>query len=76
MQTIHVTTVAEADGELHLSNLPVHKGDTVEAIVLVPDGMTDDRRSRAREDFLQYVRSSSSVPPGLIRRARKYMNAV
>ena len=64
MRTIHVKTVAEADGELHLSNVPVHKGDAVEAIVLVPDGMNDDRRRRAREDFLEHARSSSFCSSG------------
>ena len=65
MRTIHVKTVAEADGELRLSNLPVHKGDAVEAIVLMPDGMTDERRRGARADFLEHARLASfcSSPP-------------
>jgi len=64
MRTIHVKTVAETDGELRLSNLPVHKGDAVEAIVLMPDGMTDERRRGAREDFLEHARSSSFCSSG------------
>jgi hypothetical protein len=59
MRSIHVKTVADVDGELHLSNLPVHKGDAVEAIVLMPDGMTDECRRRAREEFLEHARSAS-----------------
>ncbi len=64
MRSIHVNAVAEADGELRLSNLPVHKGDAVEAIVLLPEGMTDERRSIARDEFLAHARSSSFCSSG------------
>ena len=37
MRAIRITTVVEKDGELHLSQLPCRKGDSVEAIVLLPD---------------------------------------
>ncbi len=64
MRSLHVNAVAEADGELRLSNLPVHKGDVVEAIVLMPDGMTDEHRGRAREEFPENARSSSFCSSG------------
>ncbi len=59
MRTIHVKTVAETDGELRLSNLPIQKGDTVEAIVMMSNGMSVERRQNAREDFLKHASSSS-----------------
>ena len=55
MRSVHVKVVAEADGELHLCNLPIQKGDAVEAIVIVPDGMTRDPREQRRDDFLRHA---------------------
>ena len=59
MRTIHVKTVAEVDGELRLLNLPIQKGDAVEAIVMMPNDMSVERRRKAREDFLKHASSSS-----------------
>ena len=33
MEPIHIETVVQTDGELHISDLPFHKGDRVEAII-------------------------------------------
>jgi hypothetical protein len=33
MGCVHIRTVVAVDGELHLSNLPCHKGDEVDAVV-------------------------------------------
>jgi hypothetical protein len=35
MNTIHVETVVESDGVLHLTNLPCQKGDRVEAVIVL-----------------------------------------
>ena len=59
MRTIHLKAVAEADGELRILNLPIQKGDAVEAVVMMPDGTPVDRRMNAREDFLKHASSSS-----------------
>ena len=37
MQAIKVETTVEKEGELHLTNLPVHPSQRVEVIVLVPE---------------------------------------
>jgi hypothetical protein len=37
MQAIKVATTIEKDGELHLTNLPVHSDQQVEVIVLIPE---------------------------------------
>jgi hypothetical protein len=37
MQAIKVETTVEKEGELHLTNLPVHLYQRVEVIVLVPE---------------------------------------
>lgn len=58
MRSIHLKIVAAADGELRLSNLPVHKGDEVEAIVLMPERVVDERRREARAEFLEHTTSS------------------
>ena len=58
MNRIHVKTVVETDGELHLSNLPCRKGDEVEAIILVPEAAAASERRAARDRFLQRARSS------------------
>ncbi len=59
MRSVHVKTIVEADGELRLANVPVRKGDPVEAILLVPDRMTEERRGRARADFIEHTRSAA-----------------
>ena len=40
MQAIKVETTVEKEGELHLTNLPVHPPQRVEVIVLVPEETT------------------------------------
>jgi len=35
MNRIRIETIVEADGELHLSDLPCHKGDRIEAVISV-----------------------------------------
>ncbi len=37
MQAIKVAATVEKDGELHLTNLPVHPDQRVEVIVLIPE---------------------------------------
>ncbi len=59
MRGVHVKTIEEADGELRLANVPVRKGDPVEAILLVPDDMTEERRGRARADFIEHMRPAA-----------------
>ncbi len=76
MRSVHVKVVAEADGELHLCNLPIQKGDAVEAIVIVPDGMTRNRASNGATISCGMPRGALSVPPDRIRPARNCMNAV
>lgn len=58
MRTIRVETVAQRDGEVHLSDLPCRKGERVEAIVTFPDAGDATARQRARELFLARARAS------------------
>ena len=72
MNAIRVETTVEADGELHLTELPCRRGDKVEAIVLileplsrpVPDVEREKARAAALDQFLALARSSSLRSPG------------
>jgi hypothetical protein len=59
MNAIRIETIVQADGELHLTQLPCRKGDHVEAIVLLPDIANDESiRDEARRRFVTLARSS------------------
>jgi hypothetical protein len=51
MSTIKVEAIVEADGELHLRNLPYRKGERVEAIIQV--NADAGERERERQAGLQ-----------------------
>ena len=66
MNAVRVETTIQADGELHLTDLPCRRGDKVEAIVLVlepsrpaPDGEREKARAAALDQFLVLARSST-----------------
>ena len=67
MNADRVETTVEADGELHLTELPCRRGDKVEAIVLIlekplrpaPDAERENTRAAAVDQFLALARSSS-----------------
>jgi hypothetical protein len=67
MNTVRVETTVEADGELHLTELPCRRGDKVEAIVFIleqssrsaPNGERETARATALAQFLALARSSS-----------------
>jgi hypothetical protein len=67
MNAIRVETTVEADGELHLTDLPCRRGDKIEAIVLIleqssgptADGQPEKARAAAVDQFLTLARSSS-----------------
>ena len=66
MNAVRVEMTVEADGELHLTDLPCRRGDKVEAIVLVlepsrlaPDAQREKARAAALDQFLALARSSS-----------------
>ena len=58
MNAIRVKTLVQADGELHLSNLPCHKGECIETIVFLPENSDQDKRKAARQRFLNLARRS------------------
>ena len=72
MNAVRVETTVEADGELHLTELPCRRGDKVEAIVLIleqssrpaPNGERERARAAALEQFLALARSSSFCSAG------------
>ncbi len=60
MNAIRVEKVIEHDGELHLSGIPCHKGDKVEAIVLVVQSAADEvKRQEAIAQLLEHARKSN-----------------
>jgi hypothetical protein len=67
MNAIRVEKTVEADGELHLTNLPCRRGDKVEAIVLLleqsslpaPDTYREQERATALLQYLALAHSSS-----------------
>jgi hypothetical protein len=67
MNAVRVETIVEADGELHLTELPCRRGDKVEAIILIleqptrlaPDVEREKARAAAVDQFLALARSSS-----------------
>jgi hypothetical protein len=64
MTTIHREAIVEEDGELHLSELPCHKGDRVEAIIVIQSESTEESRQQARERLLALARSSTFKSTG------------
>ncbi len=67
MNAVRVETTVEADGELHLTELPCRRGDKVEALILIleqpsrpaPDAEREKARAVAVDQFLALARSSS-----------------
>jgi hypothetical protein len=62
MNAVRVEATVMTDGELHLKDLPFHRGDKVEAIVTaqpVQKGDRDKVRALALDQFLALARSSS-----------------
>lgn len=68
MNAVRVQTTVEADGELHLTQLPCRRGDKVEAIVLILEPSSrpapaeterEKARAAALDQFLALARSSA-----------------
>ncbi|HYT90215.1 MAG TPA: hypothetical protein VEL76_16020, partial [Gemmataceae bacterium] len=59
MNAVKIETTVQTDGELHLTRLPVRKGERVEAIVLLLDrangaeSPSDDPQERVRQEALR-----------------------
>jgi hypothetical protein len=63
MNPIRIETTIESDGVLHIANLPCHKGDHVEAIILLQQQTAASARQTARQRFLNRARQSSFRSP-------------
>ena len=72
MNATKIETTIQVDGELHLTKLPVRRGDRVEAILLRLEESTDGKppeprdagaaeklREAARQEFLALAKSSA-----------------
>lgn len=59
MTSIRVETTIQSDGVLHIADLPCHRGDRVEAIILLPEEADEEGREAARERFLAISREST-----------------
>jgi hypothetical protein len=57
MTAIKVQAVVEADGELHLRDLPYRKGDRVEAVLLLDEVHPEDEKKRARQRLLDHSKA-------------------
>ena len=64
MDPIRIETIVESDGELHLSDLPCHKGDHVEALIHVRSPAATRDQDAARQRFLERARQSRFRSPG------------
>jgi hypothetical protein len=64
MTEIRVDVIVEEDGKLTVRNLPVLKGDRVEAILMLPDNSREAERQAARESLLERARNSSFCSDG------------
>ncbi len=63
MDGLRITTIAEKDGELHLTALPFRKGDRVEAVLVLIEGNGTDRE-RACVRFLERAAASALSSSG------------
>lgn len=59
MNPIRIEATIESDGILHIANLPCHKGDRVEAIILLQEQAEASSRQAARQRFLTRARQST-----------------
>ena len=58
MDTVSVDLVVESDGELHIANLPYHKGDRVQAVITLRREPKERERESARQRLLERSRQS------------------
>jgi hypothetical protein len=65
MNSIRVETVVQNDGELFFANVPCHKGERVEAILLLPEKDAEKARAEALLRFTERALRSNfrSVGP-------------
>jgi len=71
MNAVRVETTVEADGELHLTDLPCLRGDKIEAIVLILE-----QSSQPTRDAKDPVPSASLTPAELRRMLRDQRQAI
>jgi hypothetical protein len=58
MNAIHVETVVESDGVLHITNLPCRRGDRIEAVIVLHRETREAERDVARRRFLERAQRS------------------
>ncbi len=58
MNAVRVEAVVESDGILHITDLPYHKGDRVEAVIVLSGETKDRTQELARQRFLDRARRS------------------
>ena len=72
MNAVRVETTVEADGELHLTDLPCRRGDKVEAIVLILEQSSRPARDAEGEP----VPAAGLTPAALRRMPREQRQAI
>ena len=58
MNAVKINSVVVKDGELQLTNLPVRKGDQVEATLVIRSQVTEEERERALERLIARAKAS------------------
>jgi hypothetical protein len=66
MSTLKIQAIVEADGELHLKDLPYRKGDRVDALLQVNEEAPDRERQQkeAMERLLARAKASTFCSEG------------
>jgi hypothetical protein len=64
MQSIYLETTIESDGELRLFNLPCHKGDRVEAVLILRQNPDEEQRNIAIKEIIDIAKKSAFCSKG------------
>jgi len=59
MNAVKINSIVQKDGELQLTNLPVRKGDQVEATLVIQPQVTEEERQRALERLIERAKAST-----------------
>jgi hypothetical protein len=58
MNAVKVNSIVQKDGELQLTNLPVRKGDQVEATLVIRPQVSEQEREQARQRLIEIAKTS------------------
>jgi hypothetical protein len=64
MNAVKINSIVQKDGELQLTDLPVRKGDQVEATLVIRPQVTEEEREQARQRLIELAKSSKFCSTG------------